>query len=108
LRVAAATTVGDAGFARTERLIDAGVDLVVVDTAHGHSRRGVEGGGGVQGRFNARGGGGGENATGGGGPGLVRCRGGGPQGGGGGRGGACRSSPPSWTGWRWRAPATRR
>jgi IMP dehydrogenase len=39
LRVAAATTVGDAGFARSERLIDAGVDLVVVDTAHGHSKR---------------------------------------------------------------------
>jgi IMP dehydrogenase len=38
LRVAAATTVGDKGFARTEALIDAGVDLVVVDTAHGHSR----------------------------------------------------------------------
>jgi IMP dehydrogenase len=39
LRVAAATTVGDAGFARTERLISAGVDLIVVDTAHGHSSR---------------------------------------------------------------------
>lgn len=39
LRVAAATTVGDDGFERTERLIDAGVDLVVVDTAHGHSRK---------------------------------------------------------------------
>src|SRR4249920_3867821 len=39
LRVAAATTVGEAGYARSERLIDAGVDLVVVDTAHGHSRR---------------------------------------------------------------------
>jgi IMP dehydrogenase len=38
LRVAAATTVGDNGFARTEALIAAGVDLVVVDTAHGHSR----------------------------------------------------------------------
>ena len=38
LRVAAATTVGDTGFERTERLIEAGVDLVVVDTAHGHSR----------------------------------------------------------------------
>jgi len=38
LRVAAATTVGEAGFARTERLLEAGVDLVVVDTAHGHSR----------------------------------------------------------------------
>ncbi len=38
LRVAAATTVGDKGFERTESLIEAGVDLVVVDTAHGHSR----------------------------------------------------------------------
>ena len=38
LRVAAATTVGDKGFTRTEALIAAGVDLVVVDTAHGHSR----------------------------------------------------------------------
>ncbi|GLQ34418.1 inosine-5'-monophosphate dehydrogenase [Amylibacter marinus] len=37
LRVAAATTVGDKGFARAEALIDAGVDLLVVDTAHGHS-----------------------------------------------------------------------
>jgi IMP dehydrogenase len=37
LRVAAATTVGDAGFARSEALIDAGCDLIVVDTAHGHS-----------------------------------------------------------------------
>jgi IMP dehydrogenase len=38
LRVAAATTVGDKGFFRTEALIAAGVDLVVVDTAHGHSK----------------------------------------------------------------------
>ena len=38
LRVAAATTVGDAGFARTEALIAAECDLIVVDTAHGHSR----------------------------------------------------------------------
>ncbi len=38
LRVAAATTVGDKGFLRTEQLIAAGVDLVVVDTAHGHSQ----------------------------------------------------------------------
>ena len=38
LRVAAATTVGDAGFARTEALIDAECDLIVIDTAHGHSR----------------------------------------------------------------------
>jgi len=39
LLVAAATTVGDAGFERSERLIDAGCDLLVVDTAHGHSSR---------------------------------------------------------------------
>ena len=39
LRVAAATSVGEAGYVRSEALIDAGVDLVVVDTAHGHSRR---------------------------------------------------------------------
>ena len=38
LRVAAATTVGDAGFARSEALIDAGCDCVVIDTAHGHNR----------------------------------------------------------------------
>ncbi len=37
LRVAAATTTGDAGFERTEALIDAECDLIVVDTAHGHS-----------------------------------------------------------------------
>ena len=37
LRVAAATGVGDAGIARAEALIDAEVDVVVVDTAHGHS-----------------------------------------------------------------------
>ncbi|PLX40777.1 MAG: IMP dehydrogenase [Hyphomicrobiales bacterium] len=39
LRVAAATTVGDKGFERSEHLIDAGIDLLVVDTAHGHSSR---------------------------------------------------------------------
>ena len=38
LMVAAATTVGDAGFARTEALVDAELDLVVIDTAHGHNR----------------------------------------------------------------------
>lgn len=38
LRVAAATTVGDAGFARSEALIDAGCDLIMIDTAHGHSK----------------------------------------------------------------------
>ena len=37
LRVAAATTVGDAGFERTSALIDAGADMVVIDTAHGHA-----------------------------------------------------------------------
>lgn len=37
LRVAAATSVGDAGFERTGALVDAGVDIVVIDTAHGHS-----------------------------------------------------------------------
>jgi IMP dehydrogenase len=42
LRVAAATTVGEDGYERTERLIDAGVDLIVVDTAHGHSSRVLE------------------------------------------------------------------
>ena len=39
LRVAAATTVSDEGLERSERLIDAGVDLIVIDTAHGHSQR---------------------------------------------------------------------
>ncbi|QXQ08140.1 IMP dehydrogenase [Sphingosinicellaceae bacterium] len=42
LRVAAATTVGDAGFERTEALLDAECDLIVVDTAHGHSVRVAE------------------------------------------------------------------
>ncbi len=39
LRVAAATSVGDDGYERAERLIDAGIDLLVIDTAHGHSQR---------------------------------------------------------------------
>jgi IMP dehydrogenase len=34
----AAVGVGDDGFARAQALIDAGVDVVVVDTAHGHHR----------------------------------------------------------------------
>nr|WP_197974937.1 IMP dehydrogenase [Phaeovibrio sulfidiphilus] len=38
LRVAAATGVGEDGFARARALLEAGVDVVVVDTAHGHSR----------------------------------------------------------------------
>jgi IMP dehydrogenase len=37
LRVAAASTVGDAGFERSAALVDAGADMVVIDTAHGHS-----------------------------------------------------------------------
>ena len=37
LRVAAATGVGNDGLARAEALLDAGVDVIVVDTAHGHS-----------------------------------------------------------------------
>ena len=38
LRVAAATGVGKDGIERAEALIDAGVDILVVDTAHGHSQ----------------------------------------------------------------------
>jgi IMP dehydrogenase len=38
LRVAAATTVGDMGFERSQALIDAECDLIVIDTAHGHNR----------------------------------------------------------------------
>ncbi|HYD15101.1 MAG TPA: IMP dehydrogenase [Hyphomicrobium sp.] len=38
LRVAAATTVGNDGWERTEKLLEAGCDLIVVDTAHGHSK----------------------------------------------------------------------
>lgn len=38
LRVAAATTVGDKGFARTEALLAAECDVVIIDTAHGHNR----------------------------------------------------------------------
>jgi len=39
LRVAAATTVGDDGFARAMALMEAECDVIVVDTAHGHSKR---------------------------------------------------------------------
>jgi IMP dehydrogenase len=38
LRVAAATTVGDKGFERSQALVDAECDLIVIDTAHGHNR----------------------------------------------------------------------
>ena len=37
LRVAAASTVGEKGFDRSMRLMDAEVDIIVIDTAHGHS-----------------------------------------------------------------------
>ena len=42
LLVAAATTTGEQGFLRAEMLIDAGCDVLVVDTAHGHSQRVLE------------------------------------------------------------------
>ncbi len=42
LRVGAATSVGDDGFERAQALMEAGVDIVVVDTAHGHSARVIE------------------------------------------------------------------
>lgn len=42
LRVAAASTVGDEGFERTQALIEAGADVVVIDTAHGHSKSVLE------------------------------------------------------------------
>lgn len=42
LRVGAAVGVGDDGFERAEALIDAGVDVIVVDTAHGHHRAVLE------------------------------------------------------------------
>jgi IMP dehydrogenase len=38
LRVAAATTVGDKGLERSEALLDAECDLIVIDTAHGHNK----------------------------------------------------------------------
>jgi IMP dehydrogenase len=42
LRVAAASSVGDAGFQRSAALVEAGADLVVIDTAHGHSASVIE------------------------------------------------------------------
>jgi IMP dehydrogenase len=42
LRVAAASTVGQSGYDRAIALIDAGVDAVVIDTAHGHSNKVIE------------------------------------------------------------------
>ena len=42
LRVAAATTVGDKGFARTEALVEAECDVIIIDTAHGHNKQVAE------------------------------------------------------------------
>ena len=42
LRAAAATGTGEDGIARAEALFDAGTDVLVVDTAHGHSARVIE------------------------------------------------------------------
>ena len=42
LRVAAATSVGDDGFERAMALVDAEVDAIIVDTAHGHSQRVID------------------------------------------------------------------
>ncbi|MFN9975698.1 MAG: IMP dehydrogenase, partial [Phycisphaerae bacterium] len=42
LRVGAATTVGADGMERSEHLMAAGADVIVVDTAHGHSARVIE------------------------------------------------------------------
>ena len=42
LRVGAASTVGDNGFERSQALVDAGADAVVIDTAHGHSSQVAE------------------------------------------------------------------
>ncbi|MBX9815834.1 MAG: IMP dehydrogenase [Proteobacteria bacterium SG_bin5] len=38
LRVAAASTVGEAGWARSQALVEAEIDVLVIDTAHGHNR----------------------------------------------------------------------
>jgi IMP dehydrogenase len=42
LRVAAAVGTGEEGMARAQSLLEAGVDVIVVDTAHGHSRGVIE------------------------------------------------------------------
>ena len=42
LRVAAASSVGDNGYARAEALMDADCDVIVIDTAHGHSSKVIE------------------------------------------------------------------
>jgi IMP dehydrogenase len=52
LRVAGATSIGPDGVIRAEALIEAGVDLIVVDTAHGHSSRVIEAIGAIKKRSN--------------------------------------------------------
>ncbi len=42
LRVGAASTVGDAGYTRSVALLEAGVDALIIDTAHGHSIKVIE------------------------------------------------------------------
>ena len=42
LLVGAASTVGDLGYERSMALVDAGVDVVVIDTAHGHQTQVAE------------------------------------------------------------------
>jgi IMP dehydrogenase len=42
LRVAAAVGVGEDSYKRARALIDAGVDVLMVDTAHGHNRQVIE------------------------------------------------------------------
>ena len=42
LRVAAASSVGEAGYERIEALIEAGCDVIVIDTAHGHSSKVID------------------------------------------------------------------
>jgi len=53
LRVAAASTVGDAGYERSVALVEAGVDVVVIDTAHGHSKGVAEAVGRLKARSNS-------------------------------------------------------
>ena len=42
LRVSAASTVGESGFERSKMLLEAGVDAIIIDTAHGHSNKVLE------------------------------------------------------------------
>jgi IMP dehydrogenase len=117
LRVAAATTVGELGFRRTEALIEAGVDLVVVDTAHGHSKQVLDAVTRIKRLSNAVQVVAGNIATADGAKALIdagadsikvgigRARSAPP---GSWPGSGCRSSPPSWTRSRWRMRAVRR